>query len=225
MNLKDNLKKGQAFIGVDDNKYYFLGYDYEDQIMFTNLDLWTDKEQKYIVKSNLFIKEVLEERNALIEDCTWYYQSKKELENATPEEKIKRCLDIIENANTSELQLKPTRFGSLVRGQAYNKEMNQFYEVVGFIVENHIYIDGNIKARQKGFFAIYHSNCNETAPLIFERNYGNEDNSFDGKHFVASNEDKVDITDVVMSREVINSYMNDDLKERLEKNFYDSRVL
>ena len=30
MNLKDELKKGQAFIGLDDNKYYFLGYDYDD---------------------------------------------------------------------------------------------------------------------------------------------------------------------------------------------------
>ena len=47
--MKDDLKKGQAFIGIDDSKYYFLGYDYDNQIMFTNLDLWTDKEQKYIV--------------------------------------------------------------------------------------------------------------------------------------------------------------------------------
>lgn len=32
MNMKDELKKGQAFIGVDDNKYYYLGLDYDEQI-------------------------------------------------------------------------------------------------------------------------------------------------------------------------------------------------
>lgn len=53
MNLKDNLVKGQAFIGIDNEKYYFLGFDYNDQILFTNLELWTDIEQKYMEKSNL----------------------------------------------------------------------------------------------------------------------------------------------------------------------------
>src|SRR5574344_1499793 len=107
MNLKDNLKKGQAFIGIDDEKYYFLGFDYDDQILFTNLDLWTDKEQKYLEKSNIFIKEILDEKSDVIENCTWYFQSKKELENTTMEDKIKRCLDIIYNSNTSEFELKP----------------------------------------------------------------------------------------------------------------------
>ena len=48
MSLKDKLKKGQAFIGVDGNKYYFLGFDYDGQIFFTTLDLWSDKEQGYM---------------------------------------------------------------------------------------------------------------------------------------------------------------------------------
>ena len=53
MNLKDELKKGQAFIGVDNEKYYFLGLDYDDQIFFTTLDLWTNKEQSYLYKRNI----------------------------------------------------------------------------------------------------------------------------------------------------------------------------
>ena len=100
--MKDKLKKGQAFIGIDDNKYYFLGYDYDGQIMFTDLYLWTDKNQKYVVKNNLFIKEVLDEKSDVIENCTWYYQSLEELEESSMNEKIKRCLDIIENSNTDE---------------------------------------------------------------------------------------------------------------------------
>lgn len=30
--MKDKLKKGQAFIGLDGNKYYFLGFDYDNQV-------------------------------------------------------------------------------------------------------------------------------------------------------------------------------------------------
>lgn len=216
MNLKDELKKGQAFIGLDNNKYYFLGYDYDDQIFFTNLDLWSDKEQSYMTKSNIFIKEVLDEKSKVIEDSTWYYQSMKELDNSTVEEKIKRCLDIIKNSNSKDFELRPTEIGPLVRGQAYSKEFNQYYEVIGFVVENNIYVDKDLKTNQKGFFAIYHSNCESTVPLIFERNYSDRDNNFDGKHFVAGNDDRVDIEDIIYNKELVNSYMDDNLIERLE---------
>ena len=218
MNLKDELKKGQAFIGLDDNKYYFLGYDYDDQIFFTNLDLWSDKEQSYMTKSNIFIKEVLDEKSKVIEDSTWYYQSMKELDNSTMEEKVKRCLDIIKNSNSKDFELRPTEIGPLVRGQAYSKEFNQYYEVIGFVVENNIYVDKDLKTNQKGFFAIYHSNCESTVPLIFERNYSERDNNFDGKHFVAGNDDRVDIEDIIYNKELVNSYMDDNLIERLENN-------
>ena len=216
MNLKDELKKGQAFIGLDDNKYYFLGYDYDDQIFFTNIDLWSDKEQSYMTKSNIFIKEVLGEKSKVIEDSTWYYQSMKELDNSTMEEKIKRCFDIIKNSNSKDFELRPTEIGPLVRGQAYSKEFNQYYEVIGFIVENNIYVDKDLKTNQKGFFAIYHSNCESTVPLIFERNFSDRDNNFDGKHFVAGNDDRVDIEDIIYNKELVNSYMNDNLMERIE---------
>ena len=224
MNLKDELKKGQAFIGLDGNKYYFLGYDYDDQIFFTTLDLWSDKEQSYMTKSNIFIKEVLDEKSKVIEDCTWYYQSMKELDNSTMAEKIKRCLDIIQNSNSKEIELRPTEIGPLVRGQAYSKEFNQYYEVIGFIVDNNIYLDSDLKAKQKGFFAIYHSNCENTVPLIFERNFSDKDNSFDGKHFLAGNDDRVDIEDIVCSKELVNSYMNEALTDRLERKDKDMMI-
>lgn len=224
MNLKDELKKGQAFIGLDDNKYYFLGYDYDDQIFFTTLDLWSDKEQSYMTKSNIFIKEVLYEKSKVIEDCTWYYQSMKELDNSTMEEKIKRCLDIIKNSNSKEIELRPTEIGPLVRGQAYSKEFNQYYEVIGFIIDNNIYLDSDLKAKQKGFFAIYHSNCENTVPLIFERNFSDKDNSFDGKHFLAGNDDRVDIEDIVCSKELVNSYMKETLTDRLERKDKDMMI-
>lgn len=218
MSLKDNLVKGQAFIGMDDEKYYFLGLDYDEQILFTNLDLWTDKEQKYMEKSNLFIKEVLNEKSELIENSTWYYQSKKELESSSTEEKLKRCLDIIKNSNTSDFELRPIDVGPLVRGQAYSKKMNQYYEVIGFIIDNDIYLDGKLQTNQKGFFAIYHSNCDESVPLIFERHFSDKDNNFDGKHFVAGNNDRVDIQDVILPKELVNNSMNGFLKDRVEKN-------
>lgn len=221
--MKDNLVKGQAFIGIDDEKYYFLGFDYDDQILFTNLDLWTDKEPKYMEKSNLFIKEILNEKSEIIENSTWYYQSKKELENASMEEKIKRCLDIISNSNTSDFKLCPTKVGPLVRGQAYSKEFNQYYELVGFIIDNNVYVDNELKTKQKGFFAIYHSNCESSVPLIFERNFSEKDNSFNGKHFIAGNDDRVDIEDEVANIDYVNSHMNDNLKNRLETEYNQER--
>mgnify|MGYP001027281437 FL=1 len=214
--MKDKLVKGQAFIGIDDNKYYFLGLDYNDQILFTSLDLWTDVEQKYMEKSNLFIKEILDEKSELIENSTWYYQSIKELEMASNEEKIKRCLDIIDNSNTDDLELKPMDIGPLVRGQAYSKQFNQYYEVIGFIVDNSIYVDNLLKTQQKGFFAIYHSNCEDSVPLIFERNFGENDNSFSGKKFIAGNGDTVDVKEIIMNKSLVSSYMTENLKKRLE---------
>ena len=214
--MKDKLVKGQAFIGIDDNKYYFLGLDYNDQILFTSLDLWTDVEQKYMEKSNLFIKEILDEKSELIENSTWYYQSIKELEMASNEEKIKRCFDIIDNSNTDDLELKPMDIGPLVRGQAYSKQFNQYYEVIGFIVDNSIYVDNLLKTQQKGFFAIYHSNCEDSVPLIFERNFSENDNSFSGKKFIAGNGDTVDVKEIIMNKSLVSSYMTENLKKRLE---------
>lgn len=215
--MKDKLTKGQAFIGVDDNKYYFLGFDYDNQIFFTTPDLWSEKEQKYITKDNIFIKEILNEKSDIIENCTWYYQSMRELDTSTMQEKIKRCLDIIKNSNINDFELRPVNIGPLVRGQAYSKEFNQYYEVIGFIVDNNIYVDSELKSNQKGFFAIYHSNCENTVPLIFERNFSEKDNSFDGKHFIAGNDDIVDIEEVICNKDLVNSFMNDTLIERLEK--------
>lgn len=213
--MKDRLQKGQAFIGVDDNKYYYLGMNYDGQILFTNLDLWTDKDKKYIEKSNIFIKKILDEKSEIIENSAWYYQSKDELKQASVEELAKRCIDIINDSNTKEMRLEPVEFGSLVRGQAYSKDFNQFYEVIGFIVDNNIYIDNQLKAKQKGFFSVYHSNC-DNVPLIFERNYSDEDNSFNGKHFVAGNNDRVDIVETLINKEVIDYSINNKLSKEKE---------
>ena len=57
-----------------------------------------------------------------------------------------------------------------------------------------------------------------TVPLIFERNFSEKDNSFDGKHFVAGNNDRVDIEEIICNKDLVNSYMNDTLIERLETN-------
>ena len=217
MNLKDKLKKGQAFLGVDGIKYYYLGLDYHDQVLFTTPELWTNIEPEYYAKSKFFIKEVLNEKSDMSENCTWYYQSLNELEDSSMEDKIKRCLDIIKNSNLKDFELRPISIGPLVKGQAYSKDINQYYEVIGFIVDNDIYIDNKKELKQKGFFAIYHSNCDESVPLIFERTLNNE-NSFDSKKFVASTDDIVDIKEVICDKEKVNDYMNYSLKERISEN-------
>ena len=212
MSMKDKLKKGKAFIGIDGNKYYYLGLDYHDQVLFTTLDLWTNIEPEYYAKNIFFIKEVLDEKSELIENCTWYYQSLNEFEKASLNDKIKRCLDIISNSNLKDFKLKPTSIGPLVKGQAYCKNVNQYYEV---IVDNDIYIDNKKELKQKGFFAIYHSNCDESVPLIFERTLEN-DNSFNNKKFIASTDDIVDIKETICDKEKVNDNMDYSLIKRLE---------
>lgn len=221
--MNDKLKKGQAFIGIDDNKYYYLGLDYNEQIMFTTEDLWTDVEQQYFVKNNLFIKQVLSEKSDIIENSTWYFQSLKELENTTTEEKVKRVIDIINNSNEHDFELMPIKIGPLVRCQAYSSENNQYYELIGFLVENKVFVDKKFNSFEKGFFAIYHSNCDESVPLIFERGFKDSDNSFLGTSFVAGNNDRVDIKSTVIPKEEVNKHIPDDISRILLTN-YDDRT-
>lgn len=214
--MKDSIKKGQSFIGIDDKKYYFLGFDYNGQILFTSTDLWTDKEQQYIEQSPNFIKSVLDEQSEMFVNCPWYYQSLKELSDSTTEEKIKRCLDIIENSGIDDLTIKPIKIGALVRGQAYSKDLDQYYELIGFIVENNIYVKKSLKAKEKGFFAIYHSNCDNSVPLIFDRKDIND--IHEGKRFISGNNDVFNIEEVLMDEEKVKTYLNKTIIDRLEKN-------
>lgn len=191
--MKDSLKKGYGFIGQDDEKYYFLGYGNSGQIYFTTENLWCDVEPSFIEKTTSFVKTPTGDKSKIIEHCTWYYQSLKELEFSSLEEKISRCLDIINNSQTDDITLTPLSFGPLVKGQAYNYENNQFYELIGFIVNNEVCVDGEDSNIQKGFFAIYHSNCDETMPMIFERPIDEEHNVWNAKSFLDSSNNIIDI--------------------------------
>ena len=81
--------------------------------------------------------------------------------------------DIIRSKNYSidDIKERNIKIGPLVSGEAYFHEKDQYYEVIGFLVENKIYVDNRFKSFEKGFFAIYHSNCEPNVPLIFERGF------------------------------------------------------
>ncbi|HPE14355.1 MAG TPA: hypothetical protein PLT65_00755 [Bacilli bacterium] len=194
--MNENLKKGQMFIGFDNNKYYFLGYSNDNQIFFTNEELWSEK--KYLIRDTFFVKKVTDKFSDLIKRCTWYYQSKNELDRTPIYFKLRRCLDNISNSNNSEVELRPTKIGPLVRGQAYYKNLDQYYEVIGFLIECNIYVDKEINCRNVGMFSIYHSTCDEQAPLIFEIPF--DDNSWDGKTFINGYDDKVIIQEILLSK-------------------------
>lgn len=215
--MKDKLKKGQAFIGKDNELYYYLGLNYNGDLFFTNLELWNENTQRYITSDPTFVKDILDTSSERIETCTWYYQSEKEFNDASLIEKIDRCIDIIRNYNTSDFKLLTQEFGPLVRGTAYNKEYNQVYTVIGFIVENSVYVDNKLYDNaQKGFFAIYHTNIENSVPLIFERGKTIKDNSFDGKYFIAGNNDEVKIEEVLCSQKDVKKCIEKVLKQ-LEK--------
>ena len=96
------------------------------------------------------------------------------------------------------------------------QEYNQYYEVIGFIIDIDVYLDNELKSSQKGFFGIYHSNCSEYAPLIFERSLTEKDNSFNGRHFIAGNDDVIDVENILLDKDVVNSYIGLSIKERLK---------
>ncbi len=55
----------------------------------------------------------------------------------------------------------------LVTGKAYFKDQNQYYEVIGFLVDTETYKNNKKMEDNKGMFAIYHSKCDNNAPMIF----------------------------------------------------------
>ena len=110
-----------------------------------------------------------------------YYQTKYEVMNATLEDKIKTCLylnaksceqyavETIKNKTFSQENIKERniRIGALVEGEAYFHEKDEYYDVVGFMVESESAFQGN-RYKTYGFRGIYFSNCDEYAPIDFD---------------------------------------------------------
>ena len=202
--MNQDIYKGQMFVGLDNKKYFFLSYSNDSQILFTNEELWSEK--KYYIRDPMFIKKIIGKYSEVIKNCTWYYQSKVELDKTPIYYKLRRCLDNISNSKTEELELRPTKIGPLVKGQAYYKNLDQYYEVIGFLIECNVYLDKEPVCKNVGMFSVYHSTCDEQAPMVFEIPF--DDNSWEGKTFLNGYDDRVLIQEILLSKEEIDKEIN-----------------
>lgn len=110
-----------------------------------------------------------------------YYKTKNDVMTSSLEDKIDTLLYI--NAKSCEQSLKNIirskdktiddikerniKIGALVYGEAYYHEVDQYYDVIGFLVESECEFN---KSRMKtyGFRSIYFGKCHDTAPVDFD---------------------------------------------------------
>ena len=117
----------------------------------------------------------------------YYYKTKADVMSSSLEDKIDTLLYI--NAKACEQSLKNIlrskdntiedvkerniKIGPLVLGEAYFHEVDQYYDVIGFLVESECEYK---KSRMKsfGFRSIYFGKCHEMAPVDFDDGYSLE---------------------------------------------------
>lgn len=110
-----------------------------------------------------------------------YYKTKNDLMCSTLEDKIdtllyinaKACEQSVKNllrnnsSSLEDIKERNIKIGPLVSGEAYYHELDQYYDVIGFLVESECEFHGN-RLKTYGFRSIYFGKCNEYAPVDFD---------------------------------------------------------
>lgn len=110
-----------------------------------------------------------------------YYKTKSDVMSATLKDKVDRLLYI--NAKSCQQSLKNVlrskdytiedvkerniEIGPLVYGEAFFHELDERYDVIGFLVKSECEFKGN-RMITYGFRSIYYGKCNEFAPVDFD---------------------------------------------------------
>jgi len=118
-----------------------------------------------------------------------YYKTKADVFSDCLSNKIDRLLYINAKAieqnlitqrrnkdfNINDFKEKNIKIGPLVYGEAYYHEKDEYYEVIGFLVQSECEYKGT-KLNTYGFRSIYFGKCNEYAPVDFD--YGDSLEAF-----------------------------------------------
>ena len=110
-----------------------------------------------------------------------YYKTKADVYSAPLMDKIDRLLyinaksceqslkNIIRNKDYSlnDVKEKNLEIGPLVVGEAYFHEVNQYYDVIGFLVKSECEFKGS-RLITHGFRSIYFGKCHDMAPVDFD---------------------------------------------------------
>lgn len=148
----------------------------------------------------------------------YYYKTKTNLMSSSLEDNIDTFLYI--NAKACEQSLKNILrskdrtiedvkernivIGPLVEGEAYYHEVDQYYPVIGFLVESECEFNDN-RIKTYGFRSIYFGNCHDTAPVDFDEGYSLEPYGQIGNGFG----DHVEIMDVLKTKEEVEKCIQD----------------
>ena len=116
-----------------------------------------------------------------------YYKTKNEIMCLTLADQIdtlmyinaKSCEQSVKNllrdktSSLEDIKERNIKIGPLVHGEAYYHEKDQYYDVIGFLVESECEFHGN-RIKTYGFRSIYFGKCNEYAPVDFDDGYSLE---------------------------------------------------
>lgn len=166
---------------------------------------------------------------------SYYYKDKKELQNDSLKEKIDRllligkndCEEFLErciknkeyNMSIEDCKERNVKIGSLVRGIGWFHELDETYEVIGFMVESETEFRGK-KETKYGFRGVYFGESNKFAPINFDEAVALDD------YGVIANGlgDSIEIMHVIEDKEIVNQCIEEndiDINKYLkESNLY-----
>lgn len=202
-----NIKKGQYFKGGNDTEYIFLSYK-NPNIIYAVDNNFDNTGEIFLFDAD-FINIVLDKYNDNIKKINWYYECKEELDNSSLKDKVNYLMNNLKHdfrlwekeVNYLNIDIRLKKISNLVSGKAFYSDQNQFYEVVGFLVETETYKNNKKMESNNGMFAIYHSKCDNQAPMTF---FTKKEN---GKYATKGSNDYFEIENTLISEEEIENYV------------------
>ena len=170
------IEKGQYFTDINNQKYIFLGYKNPNVIYCLKED-YEDTGEIFLFDTDI-IDNKLDMYNDKVKKMNWYYECEEDFDNTNLTEKLDTLICNLKSdfknweneVGYMKLDIRIKKISDLVKATAYHADFNQYYEVIGFIVETETY-KGNKKIEEnKGLFSIYHSKC-DTLLLYDYRNF------------------------------------------------------
>lgn len=168
-----NISKGQYFKTQNDKNYIFLSYK-NPNIIYCVDENFEDTGEILLFDVD-FIDSPLDEYNKKVQKMNWYYECREEFENADLKNKLDTLLTNMSNdfknwekeVSFLNLDIRIKKISDLVKGKAFFSDQNQYYEVIGFLVETETYEKNKKIEDNVGLFSIYHSKCDNLAPMTF----------------------------------------------------------
>ena len=206
-----DIHKGQYFKGQNDRDYIFLSYKNPNIIYCVKEDFETSG--LVLLFESEFIESPLLKYNDFVKNINWYYQWDVEFENTNLAEKLDTLITNTRNdfkkwedeVRFLRLDIRIKKISDLVKGKAFFSDQNQYYEVIGFLVETETYEGKKKTEDNKGLFAIYHSKCDNLAPMTFFYNDSSDTNKFYNK----GTNDYCIIEEILMKEDDINKYIRE----------------